>query len=173
MRIYEGSPRQDFEEVLRSMGAYVDANGMREILILEIPDGFILQGLQLHQSESGWRDAMGRQTKETIRIGDDELSRFMDEGLARRGQGAPSADGLGPGYYERALRVVGRYIDEQMPRDVFLLEQDGAFVLRLLMAHQAGDRHVIVEFTRDDVEQLVANGPSLREPATGKVGPKD
>lgn len=173
MRIYEGSPRQDFEEVLRSMGAYVDANGMREILILEIPDGFILQGLQLHESEGGWRDALGRQTKETLRIGDDELSRFMDDGLARRGTAPPSVDELGPGYYERALRVVGRYIDEQSPRDVFLLEQDGAFVLRLLMAHQAGDRHMIVEFTRDDVEQLVAKGPSLREPATGPVGPKD
>jgi hypothetical protein len=173
MRIYEGSPRKDFEEVLRSMGAYVDANGMREILILEIPDGFILQGLQLHQSESGWLDAMGRQTKETLRIGDDELSRFMDDGLARRGDGAPTAGGDGQGYYERALRVVGRYIDEQSPRDMFLLEQDGAFVLRLLTTHQAGDRHVIVEFTRDDIEQLVANGPSLREPETGPAGRKD
>ncbi|HEX9044016.1 MAG TPA: hypothetical protein VF802_03230 [Candidatus Limnocylindrales bacterium] len=168
MRIYEGSPRQDFEEVLRSMGAYADDAGMREILILEIPDGFILQGLQVQASEGAWRDAMGRQAKETLRIGDDELSRFMDDGLARRGSGPGRTDGT-PGYYERALRVIGRYIDEQSPRDVFLLEQDGAFVLRLLLAHQAGDRHAIVEFTKDDVEQRVAQGPSLREPQTGRV----
>ena len=29
MRIYEGSPRQDWEEVLRSIGAYLDERGMR------------------------------------------------------------------------------------------------------------------------------------------------
>ena len=30
MRIYEGSPRQDWEEVLRSVGAYLDDRGMRK-----------------------------------------------------------------------------------------------------------------------------------------------
>ena len=43
MRIYEGSPRQDFEEVFRSIGAFVDQRGMREILLVEAPDGFIVQ----------------------------------------------------------------------------------------------------------------------------------
>ena len=32
MRIYEGSPRQDFEEVFRSIGAFIDQRGMRDIL---------------------------------------------------------------------------------------------------------------------------------------------
>ena len=45
MRIYEGSPRQDFEEVFRSIGAFLDGHGMRDILLLEVPDGFIVQGL--------------------------------------------------------------------------------------------------------------------------------
>ena len=45
MRIYEGSPRQDFEEVFRSIGAFIDSHGMRDILLLEVPDGFIVQGL--------------------------------------------------------------------------------------------------------------------------------
>ena len=47
MRIYEGSPRQDFEEVFRSIGAYLDRRGMKEILLAEAPDGFIVQGLVL------------------------------------------------------------------------------------------------------------------------------
>ena len=33
MRIYEGSPRQDYEEVLRSIGAFVDQRGLHEILL--------------------------------------------------------------------------------------------------------------------------------------------
>ena len=43
MRIYEGSPRQDFEEVFRSIGAFLDQRGMREVLLAEAPDGFIVQ----------------------------------------------------------------------------------------------------------------------------------
>ena len=44
MRIYEGSPRQDYEEVFRSIGAFVDQRGMRELLLTEAPDGFIDPG---------------------------------------------------------------------------------------------------------------------------------
>ncbi len=45
MRIYEGSPRQDFEEVFRSIGAFLDQRGMNEVLLVEAPDGFIVQGI--------------------------------------------------------------------------------------------------------------------------------
>ena len=45
MRIYEGSPRQDFEEVFRSIGAFIDQRGMHEVLLVEAPDGFIVQGI--------------------------------------------------------------------------------------------------------------------------------
>src|SRR6185295_14417083 len=31
MRIYEGSPRQDFEEVFRSMGAFIDQRRMKDV----------------------------------------------------------------------------------------------------------------------------------------------
>ena len=84
----------------------------------------------------------------------------MEEASARRGTGAsPAASG---GHYETAFRVIGRYMDDQKPRDVFFFEQDGAFVLRLLMSGQAGSRHELAEFTREDIADLVARGPSLR-----------
>jgi hypothetical protein len=60
--------------------------------------------------------------------------------------------------------VLGRYMDEQKPRDVFFFEQDGAFVVRLLLAGQAGSHHALAEFTREDIDQLVARGPGLRQP---------
>ena len=60
MRIYEGSPRQDFEEVFRSIGAFIDQRGMREILLVEAPDGFIVQGLvAAGAAGSAWSDALG------------------------------------------------------------------------------------------------------------------
>ena len=54
MRIYEGSPRQDFEEVFRSIGAFIDQRGMHEVLLVEAPDGFIVQGFGLLTPLSWW-----------------------------------------------------------------------------------------------------------------------
>jgi hypothetical protein len=165
MRIYEGAPRQDYEEVLRSLGAFLDQRGMREILLTETGDGFIVQGLAPQSGDLGaWSEAAARVEKETYSFLDEDLSRFMDEGLNRRAT-RTTADPYSQ-FYERALRVLGRYCDEQKPRDVFFFEQDRAFVVRLLMPVRGTLRHVLVEFTREDVESLIDSGPSLRQPAT-------
>lgn len=166
MRIYEGSARQDFEEVFRSIGAFLDQRGMRDVLLLEAPDGFIVQGLVISGTSTGtWSDTMGTTTKETLTFLDDDIARFMEEAAARRG--APVVAPATPaGPYEGAFRVLGRYMDDQKPRDVFFFEQDGAFVLRLLMGGQAGNKHVLAEFTKDDINEMVARGPSLRHTET-------
>ncbi len=166
MRIYEGSPRQDFEEVFRSMGAFIDQRGMKDVLLVEAPDGYIVQGLVVAAEHGGtWSEAVGSQTKETLTFLDDDIARFMEEASARRGRVPPATPHVA-GQYETAFRVIGRYMDEQKPRDVFFFEQDGAFVIRMLMSGQAGSRHELVEFTREDVSDLVARGPSLRHVET-------
>jgi len=165
MRIYEGSPRQDFEEVFRSIGAFLDQRGMKDVLLVEAPDGFIVQGLVVSgQSTSTWSDTMGTQTKETLTFLDDDIARFMDEATARRGR-TPPPPPHEAGYYETAFRVLGRYMDQQRPRDVFFFEQDGAFVVRLLIQGQQGSHHELAEFTREDITNLVEAGPALRQPA--------
>ena len=74
MRIYEGSPRQDFEEVFRSIGAFLDQRGMKDVLLLEAPDGFIVQGVVVSGASTGnWSESMGSQVKETLTFLDDEL----------------------------------------------------------------------------------------------------
>jgi hypothetical protein len=160
MRIYEGSARQDFEEVFRSIGAFLDHRGMREVLLVEAPDGFIVQGLVTSSGDAGtWSESMGTQAKETLTFLDDDIARFMDEWAKA-------------GYYETSFRVLGGYMDEQHPRDVFFFEQGGAFVVRLLMTDAKGSHHVLAEFTREDIQALVAEGPSHRvappKPGTGK-----
>ena len=164
MRIYEGSPRQDFEEVFRSIGAFLDQRGMRDVLLVEAPDGFIVQGLVMTSGGSGgWNEGMGAQVKETLTFLDDDIARFMDEAAARRGS-QEAAPPHNAGHYENAFRVLGRYMDEQQPKDVFFFEQEGAFVVRTLQAHQAGNRHELAEFTNEDITSLVASGPGLRVP---------
>ncbi len=171
MRIYDGSPRQDFEEVLRSIGASLDRRGVKDVLVLEIPDGFIVQAVVHSGSTSGaWSESLGQEEKETMTFGEDEIATAMDEAIARRGHEA-EADLPGVGTYEHALRVVGRYIDEQHPRDIFFFEQEGAFVVRLHHTTQAGSRHTLAEFTRDDIAALVEQGPALRTPAR-EAGPQ-
>jgi hypothetical protein len=163
MRIYDGSPRQDFEEVLRSIGAFLDERNMKDIVLVEAPDGFIIQGLVLVGASGGsWSESIGQIEKETLTFLDEDIAKFMDEALARRGSGS-TVDPTHPGHYQRALRVIGRYIDDQKPRDIFLFEQDGAFVLRLHRSGQAGARHELVEFTKSDVDGLVASAPTLRQ----------
>jgi len=171
MRIYEGSPRQDFEEVFRSIGAFLDQRGMKDILLLEAPDGFIVQGLVLAGASGGgtWSESIGTQVKETLTFLDDDIARFMEEAAGRRGRTTDaSAPAPAPshiaGFYETAFRVLGRYMDEQKPKDVFFFEQDGAFVVRLLHIGQHGTRHELAEFTREDIDQMVSSGHRLRQP---------
>jgi hypothetical protein len=167
MRIYEGSPRQDFEEVFRSIGAFLDGQHMKDILLLEVPDGFVVQGLvTAGASTSAWSDTIGTVAKETFTFLDDDIAKFMEECAGRRDTGATAA--MQPGY-ERSLRVIGRWMDEQRPKDVFLLEQDGAFVIRLLVSGQAGGHHLLAEFTHDDVAQLIGQAPTMRSRAIGEA----
>jgi hypothetical protein len=172
MRIYEGSPRQDFEEVLRSIGAFLDQRGMKDVLLVEAADGFIVQGLVMEGGGSGsWSETVGRQVKETLTFVDDDIARFMDEALARRG----TTDGEAPdwskaGYYERAFRVLGKWIDTQRPHDVFFFEQQGAFVVRLHQVTQTGSHHELAEFTKDDIEAMIAEGPHQRQAESAPRG---
>jgi hypothetical protein len=165
VRIYEGAPRQNYEEVLRSIGAILDQRGMREISLAETDDGFVVQGLGVVPGEErSWGDPAAALVKETFELREDDLSRLMEEGASRRhgraSEGVAAAAGIG--FYETALRVLGGYIDQQQPRDVFFFEQEHQFVVRLLMPTRAGLRHVLVEFTREEIEAMIAGGREFR-----------
>ena len=169
MRIYDGSPRQDFEEVFRSIGSYLDRRAMHDVLLTEVPDGFIVQGVVLVLND-GVSESLGTQVKETLTFLDEDIARFMDESLARRGTRL-TIPAVPPGYYEQALRVIGRYMDEQKPHDVFFFEQDGSFVVRLMMNTTTGIRHVLFEFPKEDVQKMIADAPRNRQRVVPKPAP--
>jgi hypothetical protein len=164
MRIYEGAPRQNYEEALRSIGALLDQRGMREITLNETEDGFIIQGLALvAEEEHAWADPSARLQKETIVLREDDIARFMDEAVARRRpRGGPPAQPNNQAFYEPALRALGVYLDQQQPRDIFFFEQEQQFVVRLLMQTRAGLRHMLVEFTREEIGAMIAAGMRAR-----------
>lgn len=164
MRMYEGAPRQNYEEVLRSVGAVLDQRGMREVSLNETDDGFVVQGLALVPGEERpWNDPNARLDKETVLLVEDDISRFMDEGVSRRAdRSRRDAARMSVGFYESALRVLGAYIDQQQPRDVFFFEQDHQFVIRLLMSTRAGLKHVLVEFTREEIESMITSSRPVR-----------
>ena len=168
MRIYEGSPRQDWEEVLRSVGAYIDDRGMRGIVFIETDKGFIVQGTTVSTAAgSAWGESMGTARVETVTIDDDKVAGFMDDALARRGNEPDPT----PKHYESQLRVIGRYFDEQKPRDLFFFELDGAYVARLTHSGQGGLKQELVEFTAQDVADMIARAPALRRtPDPAKPG---
>ena len=168
MRIYEGSPRQDWEEVLRSIGAFIDERGMRGLVFIETNTGFVVQGTCVATTPgSAWGESMGALTCETLTIDDDQVAKFMDDAVARRGN---DADGS-PNHYESQLRVLGRYFDEQKPRDLFFFELDGAYVARLTHSGQGGLKQELVEFTAQDVADMIARAPALRRtPNPAKPG---
>jgi hypothetical protein len=163
MRIYEGGPRQDYEEALRSIGAFLDQRGMREVLMVETSDGFVVQGLAPRSSDGQrWNDTLGGLEKETLTFAEDDVARFMEQAYAQRRHGRPPRTEVPDSFYENALRVLGHYIDQQKPRDIFLFEQDRSFVLRLLMGARTGDRHVLAEFTRDEIEHMIGSAMGMR-----------
>lgn len=172
MRIYDGSPRQDWEEVLRSIGAFADTERLKEILLLELDEGFVLQGLAM-QAGGADSDSFGALTKRTYELTEERVAELMEIAAGQRG----SADDDRPhpdltNYYELSLRILGAYIDSQRARDVFFLEQDGTYVLRLFgVAGSGGGGHQLSEFTRDEMLAMIEGAPEHRQqPAPETTG---
>jgi len=165
MRIYEGSPRQGWEEVLRGIGAFADEERLKELLLLELEEGFLLQGLGMAGGGAD-SDSFGALAKRTYELTDDQVAGLMDTAAAKRGssdEDVPHPDLLN--YYTLAMRIIGAYIDGQKAHDVFLFEQDGSFVLRLFaVAGSHGGLHQLSEFTRDEILGMIEAASEQRHP---------
>jgi len=171
MRIYEGSPRENWAQVLRSIGAYLDREFYKEVLLLEVEDRLLLQVLALPPG-GAWSET-AQLHKKTEALDDEAIGRLMEEADQRRDTAAASQPHLGiSNYYEQALRVLGNYLDIQKPRDLFLFEQEGSFVLRMLAANPTGaSAHQLAEFTREEILAMIAEeGRTERDKTPEKSG---
>jgi hypothetical protein len=144
MRVYQDSPRGEYEEVLRSIGSSLDRHNMRDILLVEVEDGFIVRGASL--SENAAHGGWGSMARAELRFGEGEVQGELDDAFARRGSLHTS------GAIERALRIVGRHIDGLKASDIMAAEQDGDWLLRCLVP--GTPRHQLIEFQAADLAQL-------------------
>jgi hypothetical protein len=162
MRIYDGSPRQDWEEVLRSIGAWADREILKELLFLELDGGFLVQGIR--SSMGGAWSESGTFTKETHELTDDQVGDLMGAAKDQRGTATSDHPELGiANYYELALRIIGKWLDSVQPRDVFFFEQDGSFVVRTFIVGAHGKvGHQLSEFTHDEIVAMIESAPSDR-----------
>ena len=166
MRIYEGSPRQDWEEVLRAIGSFADHEHLKELLFLELEDGFLLQGLTVPDA-GAWSESSGQLAKRTYELLDEQVAQLIDEALAHRGTASdPHPHVEIANFYEQAMRVLGAWLDSQRPRDLFFFEQDGSFVVRMLTATQTRTGHQLAEFTKDEILAMIEAAPQQRQPAS-------
>jgi hypothetical protein len=166
MRIYEGSPRQDWEEVLRAIGAFADREHLKELLLLELEDGFLLQGLTVPDA-GAWSESSGQLVKRTYEILDEQAAQLIDEEAAHRGTAAdPHPHVEITNFYTQSMRVIGAWLDGEHPRDVFFFEQDGSFVLRMLTATATHAGHQLAEFTKEEILAMIDAAPQQRQTAS-------
>jgi hypothetical protein len=171
MRIYEGSPRQDWEEVLRTVGAFADQEQLKELLFLELDAGFVLQGLTL-RAAGAQDEGTGTLKKQTFELVEDQISELVDERTAARtGAGDGTLQAGIANYYEQALRVLGAYVNQKHARDLFFFEQEGSFVLRTLVTTTGGlVGHSLAEFTREDIMAMIESAPQQRYETSETAG---
>jgi len=162
MRIYEGTPRQNWEEVLRAVGSWADHEPLKELLFVELDGGFLVQGLGSPHT-GAWSENTSL-SKRTHELPDDQIAQMMDDATARRG----SVEGDQPkteitNYYEQALRIIGNWLDKRNPKDVFFFEQEGSFVIRMMVSTGTGViTHQLAEFTRDEILAMIEAAPDGR-----------
>jgi hypothetical protein len=166
MRIYDGTPRQDWEEVLRAIGAFADREKLKELLFLELQEGFILQGLGVPAGGAD-QDSFGTLAKRTYELVDDQVAQLMDEAAAHRTAPEQVPQAEITNYFEQAMRVIGAWVDREKARDLFLFEQDGSFVLRVLHAGPGGAiGHQLAEFTKEEILAMIEAAPQQRGAAS-------
>jgi hypothetical protein len=108
--------RNDMQDVLRSLGALLDARLAQDVRITEVADGLHVRAHMV----AGVADRIaGRWTTSERRFTRLDLRRLQADARRRRGQ-----DHV-PGRHERCLRMAGRAIDERGLRDLTLIQYPG------------------------------------------------
>jgi hypothetical protein len=78
-KLFQGMLKTDYQDVLRTIGHYVDEHGFSDIRLIETEDGLILQG----KTSTG--GARGEKKIETYLLTVQDVRELMREAYNRRG----------------------------------------------------------------------------------------
>jgi hypothetical protein len=153
LRVYQGTPRRAYADVLRAIGAVLDRGGMHSVLLVEVEEGFIAQGHGSQQMDR--RNAWGSLTRVELHFWDADIAREMQVSVERRG----TAHVAGPN--EFAFRLLGGYIDAHNASDLMAVEHEGAWLVRSMPTKGEGP-YAFVEFTPEDLASLSEESTAAR-----------
>jgi hypothetical protein len=153
LRVYQGTPRRAYADVLRAIGAVLDRTVMRSVLLIEVEDGFIAQGQASPRTDR--RTASGSITRVELRFTDADIAREMQVAVDRRKTKHVAAAN------EFAFRILGGYVDAHTASELLAVEQEGTWLVRCLPA-QAEGHYRFVEFSGEDLAKLSAESSTAR-----------
>lgn len=76
-----GQNRGRYEDVLRAVGHYLDAEGLGQVTLVETPEGFVVIAYQAARQQAAERT-------ETILISNEDVDAFIEEAYRRRARPA-------------------------------------------------------------------------------------
>jgi hypothetical protein len=79
-KLFQGMSRTDYQDVLRTIGHYIDQHGFTNIRLIETEDGVILQG------RVGVGETRGERKTETYLLTVQDVKELMREAYTRRGR---------------------------------------------------------------------------------------
>jgi hypothetical protein len=78
-KLFQGMMKTDYQDVLRTIGHYVDEHGFSDVRLIETEDGLILQG----KVSTG--EGRGEKKTETYLLTVQDVTELMREAYTRRG----------------------------------------------------------------------------------------
>lgn len=154
MLITEGAYGQTVEDVLRALGAVLDERRAQGVVLIEVPEGLVVRA-RVAPSIDDRLDGVSVSLEQAF--GHKEILEQRMTSLSLRG----TSHRAGP--LERALRVLGRYIDRNDLVQITLMEHDSGRGWLLWHRSRAAGRHVLITFDHDEVERAAAAVQQARE----------
>ena len=154
MLITEGAYGQTVEDVLRALGSVLDERRAQGVVLIEVPDGLVVRA-RVSPTIDDRLDGVWVSIEQAF--GHKEILEQRMTMLSMRG----TQHRAGP--VERALRVLGRYIDRNDLVQITLMEHDAGRGWLLWHRSRAAGRHVLVTFDHVEVERAASAAQQARE----------
>jgi hypothetical protein len=164
MLISEGGLGQTVEDVLRSLGAVLDERHAQGVVLIEVPEGLVVRARVIPSLDD-------RIDGSTVSIEQAfEHKQLLEQrmiAMAKRGTGHRA------GPLERALRVLGRYIDVNDLSGITLMEHGASRGWLLWHRSRTLGRQILITFDHEEVERAARAAQVAREgvPVPVDAGP--
>ena len=76
-----GTSRMDYEEVLRTIGHYIDENNLKEICIIELKEGLLVRGLQFRPTTGALQ-----MMSESVLFTNEDIEKLIEDAYQRRAE---------------------------------------------------------------------------------------